>query len=165
MENIPDFKPLTLVAQPESYEHQNPSPKLGEGQLKDSGNILIETNAEDTQIFQQDIILQKHAVIAEPSDGETTQNIISMSDFTVNPLESKINPSAQTTVYKPPNYLTPYHPQVFVKKRPTEVTAQPTMTINYFGNIQDSLIGQIKTKIPMVTKYSAARNFTDIATT
>lgn len=163
MENIPDFKPL--VAQVETEEQLDPSPKLGEGQIIDSGNILIETNAEDTQMFQQDILPQKNTVIAEPSDAETTQNIISMSDFTVNPMESKINPSAQTTYYQPPNYMTPYHPQVFVKKRPTEVHAQQTMTINYFGNIQDSLIGQIKTKIPLVTKYSAARNFSDITNT
>lgn len=49
MENIPDFKPL--VAQVETEEQLDPSPKLGEGQIIDSGNILIETNAEDTKMF------------------------------------------------------------------------------------------------------------------
>ena len=35
---------------------------------------------------------------------------------------------------------------------------EQTMTINYFGNIQDSLIGQIKTKIPMPLKKDLLRS-------
>lgn len=33
------------------------------------------------------------------------------------------------------------------------------MTINYFGNINDKLIGQIKTKIPLQDKKLQARTF------
>lgn len=32
------------------------------------------------------------------------------------------------------------------------------LTINYFGNIQDSLIGQIKTKIPIKEKKDFIKN-------
>ena len=33
------------------------------------------------------------------------------------------------------------------------------LTINYFGNIQDSLIGQIKTKVPISKKIEMVRTF------
>ena len=33
------------------------------------------------------------------------------------------------------------------------------MTINYFGNIQDSLIGQIKTKIPIQDKARTVKTY------
>ena len=43
--------------------------------------------------------------------------------------------------------------------RSIQAPKQDMLTINYFGNIQDTLIGQIKTKIPMIKKFSEARKF------
>ena len=36
-----------------------------------------------------------------------------------------------------------------------------TLTISYFGNVQDSQLGQVKAKIPLIKKNSVARTFAD----